>query len=370
VTVLGWTSAAALAYETDQLVWRDHQLRDASGYADALMAEVLARSVAAVNARSACGGTDDELRLALARALHDHTSRRVRVVERGAFRSPGFGTFTAALERTDRVDRFAFSRREDLYGSLTVWHSLILTVAGPCSTLEVGGVRTGTDKFDHFLDTGYHYFREVLRRGDDDAGVVRGTATERAFYGLLTSKAFSYADLRANWDGLRFYQGLLGDGSAVRRDEAGCLEVARPFTWREWVSPEWDEVLNPPVYTRLVERGVLRALEDRRTEVCAARERWDHERWREAALESLPEPAPYVIGPAPGRRDPWQLEALCDPGREEALSASPVRPRREVRALRHASEDGGADPEEGSLGADEPGRPSARADVPAESEVR
>jgi hypothetical protein len=332
--MLPWVADPALAYETDQLTWRDLQLADSTAYANQVANELIGVAVAGTNAETACQGTDDELRELLARHVHDATSKRQGVWERGPFRAPGFSRFSAALETSPEVDRFAFSRREDLYGDMTLWQSVILTMAGPCSTFEIAGVRTGSDKFDHFLDTGYHYFAEERRHGDPRAGVERGTQTEREFYGMLTSKAFSYADLRANWDGWRFYEGLLSPGSTVARGDDGCLRVAAPFDWRDWVGPEWDEVLNPPVYTRLVERRVLATLEARRDEVCASRERWDHDRWREDDLATLPPRPDYVAGPAPARRDPWQLEALCNPERTEPLGPSPVRPHHEVHLLR------------------------------------
>ena len=324
--------ASAHAYETDQLTWREHQLVDAAPIANHAMDELLSIAVARANARTGCRGTDEEVHSVVADEIHAVTSLPVRVWSRGVLRSPGFSTYSAALERSDRVDRFAFTGREDIYGGVSAWQSVILATAGPCSTFEIGGVRTGSDKLDHFLDTGYGYWR-TARRTTLEVAVERGTRTERSFYGLLTSKTFSYADLRANWDGFRFYEGLLGPDSVVRRSDDGCLEIARPFDWRAWIDSEWDEVLNPPVYTHLVEEAVLRGLDARRDEVCSARSRWDEGGWRERMLRALPSP-PYVVGPAPARRDPWQLEALCDDARTLPLEASAVRPHDEVRDQR------------------------------------
>ncbi|MEQ1565435.1 MAG: hypothetical protein ABMA64_07350 [Myxococcota bacterium] len=323
-----WWVGHAWAYETDQLTARDQQLADATEVANRLMDDVLARAVDRVNDRSVCG--DHDL-ASVARAVHHLTSRREGVWERGAFRAAGFGTFTAAIEGDPSVDRFGFEAREDLYGVVPFGASMILRLAGPCSTFEIGGVRMGSDKIDHFLDTGYHYFRAHTL--DPALPVRAGTASERSFYGLFTSKTFSYADLRANWDGLRFYRAL--DTYVAARPD-GCLEVTRPFDWREWASPEWDEVLNPPVYTRAVEEAVLAGLQANQGEVCASWGRWDVGGWREAALADTFAP-PYASGPVPARRDPWQLVALCDPTREHPLTPSALRPRQEVRAQRQAA---------------------------------
>ena len=324
--MLLWLLSPSFAYETDQITWRERELRDSTEEANAVINILLQRAVERTNERTQCEGTDDELRFTLAEQIHDTTSRARGVWERKGLRAAGFTVFSASLERAPSVDKFSFAHREDIYGGLTLWHSVVLTLAGPCSTFEVAGVRLGSDKFDHFLDVGFYYLRDERRTGSVTRALQRGTATERSIYGLLTSKTFSFADLRANYDGYLFYRSLLSEGSELRRGSDGCVEAVRPFDWRDWVRPEWDEVINPPVYTRLVERGVLSLLQERREEVCAAW-RW----WGSEAMDVSSERARYVVGPAPSPRDPWQLEALCAGDRSSPLSPSPVRPREELK---------------------------------------
>ncbi|MEZ4239065.1 MAG: hypothetical protein R3F59_23510 [Myxococcota bacterium] len=312
-------------------------MRDSTDIANREMDLLIADAVARTNARTACEAPPDEVHEALAREIYRATSPPIFVWSRGFFRSAGFSRYSAWLETTEAVDKLSFPRRRDIYGDLTMWNSVILTLAGPCSTFEVGGVRLGSDKFDHFLDVGYHYYRKALRKGDD-AALHWGTRTEWSFYGLLTSKVFSYGDMRANWDGWLFYRDLLGPDSIFSLGDDGCVRQDRPFDWRDHVNSEWDEVLNPPVYTRLVERGVLRTLEMRRESVCTSRERWDPGRWWEGYVDDLAVP-PYVTGPVPGRRDPWQLAELCDPERTEPLVVYPVRPRAERREERQERRD-------------------------------
>lgn len=289
------------------------------------------RAVTRTNERTACAGDPASFKAALAEELHRETSRERWVWQRGLTRAPGFSVFSKALETAPDADRISFSPRDDLFSDLTLWHSVILTLAGPCSTFEVAGVRVGSDKFDHFLDEGYEYWVRSSDGADPTPGLERGTRTERTLYGLLTSKTFSWADLRANWDGYRFYDELLTDTSMIGRDERGCAVRTRPFRWSEWIDPEWDEILNPPAHTRLVERGVLGWLEDHRDEVCAARERWDPSGAREGFLASLEVDPSYTAGPHPARRDPYQLAALCDPERVAPLEPHPVRTRAQVR---------------------------------------
>lgn len=310
--------ALALAYETDQLTHRELPLGDATAIAEDLLAPLLAEAIARTNARTRCDADDTRTRNVLAKQIHRSTSRPAYVLSRGLLRAPGYSRYTAAIERSE-APRFDFREREDVFGRMTVWQSWILATAGPCSTYAIGGQRIGTDKIDHFLGLGWTYFKEVRNGATEDEAVAHGTFTERAFYGLFTSKTFSFADLKANWDGYRFYDGLLRAGSAFQRADDGCVVQERPFAWSDWVDPSWDEVLEPGNHTRLVERRLLRSLEEDRKAICAARAIWDADGAREARLAALPRDAVWIEGPAPVRRDPYQLAALCDPERTEPL---------------------------------------------------
>lgn len=323
-----FVTSLAFSYETDQLTWRERELVDATPEANRIVNALLAEALRRSNEQTRCIGSDEDIRYALAEQIHESTSRSKGVWERKGLRAAGFSVFSAALEESP-ADKFAFEHREDIYGGLTLWQSFVLTLAGPCSTFEIAGVRLGSDKFDHFLDIGFYYLRDELRTGSLTHALERGTGTERSIYGLLTSKTFSYADLRANYDGYLFYRDLLRDGSVMQRGSDGCVQMIRPFDWSEWVRPEWDEAINTPIYTRLVERGVLRELESRRAEVCDG-----YRTWGALIGSGSHDTATYTAGPAPAPRDPWQLVELCAPDPPQTLSPAPLRPRKELQQLK------------------------------------
>ncbi len=327
--MIAFVATLALAYESDQLTWRERQLLDSTSIADDLMSELLAEAAARANERTGCAAPPDEVHAVLAEEVHRATSRGRLVWERGLTRAPGFSVYSALLERSE-ADRFAFERREDIFGDLTVWHSVILTLAGPCSTFEIAGVRIGSDKLDHFLDEGFNYWAHAQRR-DLERALARGTATERSFFGLLTSKAFSWADLHANYEGYLFYEALLDEDRGYFAVRDGCVVEARPFSWRDWIDADYDEVLNPPTFTRLVERGVQEHLRERTDQVCASRQAWNTGGWYRERLATLVPDPEYVVGPAPERTDPFQLDRLC---RGETLAPHPIRPRRAIREAR------------------------------------
>ena len=286
-----WLTTVGLAYETDQLTHRQRPLTDASATADQIMDRLLADAVAQTNRRTRCTAPADEVHRTLARAIHRATSRGRWVWRRGVTRAPGFSTFSKALEISD-ADRHGFDDRSDVFGDLEVWHSLILSLAGPCSTFEVASVRLGSDKFDHFLAVGFDYWRHS-RRGTDPRRAARlGVRTERSLFGLTTSKAFSWADLRANWSGYGFYRDLLGPDSVLALQDDGCVAQVEPWRWSDWVDAGWDEVFNPPRFTRVVERRVLAHLVDHRPEICHGRRGWDPDGLRDVVVAALAEVRP------------------------------------------------------------------------------
>jgi len=330
--------SAAVAYETDQLTDRDVPLADASAWANAHMESLLDAAADHVNTASGCEGTDEALRRALAARIHATAARTARVRGRGLMPGLGHSRYSAALEQAP-IDRIY--NRDGIYGRVGVRGAPALATAGVCSTICIGDVRVGTDKFFHFLDEGYVYFRRSRDGAAPERAIAWGTRSERTITGLWTSGAFSYADLRANWDGGRFYSGLLEPWSILQRGTDGCIERDGAWDWRDWIDEEYDEVINPSVYRKPVQRAVSAQLQAERDRVCALREL--------APSEPLLEPPPYAGRRAPPRSDPFSLDEICVEMPPAPAATTPVgeaitgtaadtaeRVRRQTRRLRQA----------------------------------
>ncbi|MCP4659829.1 MAG: hypothetical protein GY856_30875 [bacterium] len=188
-------------------------------------------------------------------------------------------------------------------------------------TVEVDGVRFGTDKFSHFVSSGwrYHLWRQrALAEGSDPAAaeehaIRRGIFYERTILGGMTSGVFSPADLEANYQGMRFYHELCGGADPMLVIEDGRWKLKRPFDVTRYVSPEWDESYNVPIYSHSRWRKVQPVLRS----YC---ERLDHPEVpaRRAAYRArdTETPTERILGAmiAAGRiRDPrpFTLEANC-----------------------------------------------------------
>ena len=303
-------SGPARAWETDQLTHRDQPLPDLAAVADARLDQEIAQAVAATNRITHCGGTQQQVRVVLAEQIHDRVGAPQHLSGYKWPKGAGYNRYGAWLERQPGVRRF--DDRSDIYGDLNLWQAPVLKLAGVCGTVEMAGTLLGTDKVDHFLGVGYSYWQASQLGVSPLHALVWGARTERTYYGEMTSSAFSYADLQANYEGFRFYAGLLGTDSVVRRGEDGCVEQVRNFHWSDWLDWRFDEVLNPSVYTKAAWAGVRHRLAEERNQICASYAVWggaDYQDHLEDVLRSQPDVA---AGLGPARVDVFGLQALCD----------------------------------------------------------
>jgi hypothetical protein len=302
----------ASAYETDQLTDRLRAFVDVAPEADAKADELLQLAARRTNEETRCRASPRATARILASHIYAVTSHPEFVKNRGELQGLGYGAYAAWLESAPGLDRRTFTDRDDIYGELKPTESLVLGTVGVCSTVQIAGVRMGTDKPDHFWEQGYEYLVASAFGRHDEAAVRWGTWSELGTYGLLTSNVFSFADLYANWQGYQFYKELLQPGGVMQRDDDGCVTEARPFHWSEWLDDAADEVYDPPVYTKRVRESVRAHLAEERDVVCADYARWGTEASARRA-EIVAREAPHASSEAPSRVDEWGLDDLCGP---------------------------------------------------------
>jgi hypothetical protein len=138
--------------------------------------------------------------------------------------------------------------------------SLVLTER-VASIVRVGDFEVGTDKFGHFFTEGYSYFRET----DDFLNPVNdallfGEWTESVYFGAQTTGVYSYADLVANFNGLRFWNRILAvqpDPLTERvvepyiRCENDDWVVNMTFHWVDYIDNGWNESVNCSLFRTL-----------------------------------------------------------------------------------------------------------------------
>jgi len=240
-------------------------------------------------------------------------------------------------EWVDRIpnggDEQQVYRRTNLYSN----HPLIDTGTWMpyTPTLEVAGVRFGTDKLAHLVSSGWTYYgeyRKGLKKGQtpeeaERRAAGRGIVEESLILGKLASGVTAIPDLEANFAGMHFYLDLCDiEDPILKLGEDGWF-ISRPVDLRDYVTPRWDESFQPPIYTKGRWRKVKPVLEtycDRLADpqVVAMRRSY-RERDRESLVGKM-----VAERVAEGKlRDPAQfsIEAVCaepDPSRGPAPEAA------------------------------------------------
>ncbi len=136
-------------------------------------------------------------------------------------------------------------------------------------TIEVAGVRMGTDKLAHLVSSGWTYYgeyRKGIKKGEtpeeaERRAVRRGIIEESLILGKLASGVLSIPDIEASYAGIRFYRDLCDVEDPILKLEEDGWIISRPVDLRDYVTPRWDESYQPPVYTKGRWRKVRPVLE-------------------------------------------------------------------------------------------------------------
>lgn len=224
-------------------------------------------------------------------------------------------------------------------------------------TLEVAGVRFGTDKLAHLVSSGWTYYKEYYRgikkgQTPDEAklrAANRGITEESLILGKLASGVTAIGDLEANYAGMQFYFDLCDvEDPIVKLGEDGWF-ISRPVDLRNYVTPRWDESYQPPIYTKgrwLKVRPVLETYCDRLDdpEVVAMRRRYREmdegsmvgDLVAERVAEGrLPDPAQFGIEAVCSEPDPSREPAHEPAERIEMVGAAP----QETNMMEHVIEE-------------------------------
>ena len=141
------------------------------------------------------------------------------------------------------------------------------------TVINVGGVRVGTDKFEHFSGSGFAYFESYyLENKPLREALHSGFRAEGGFLGAISTGVFSYADLSANFGGMRFWNDLLAKRPDVLGEnhppyvacDASQWKVLHPIDVTRYVDVTWDESNNCSLFrTEKMLNDVLINLESR-----------------------------------------------------------------------------------------------------------
>jgi len=113
----------------------------------------------------------------------------------------------------------------------------------------------GVDKFEHMFGRGFSYFKQHYLEGKSlDKAIKSGVFGEKTLYGgnKLATGVFSYADLAANFNGMRFWNHILQKSPDVLGDNQGpyikCVdqkwEQVKDLDFTHYIDSSMDEAIN------------------------------------------------------------------------------------------------------------------------------
>jgi len=242
------TDAPLHAIETDQFYAWGRPLADATDMVNAKFNLEIDRVLAEINAKP---------------SWRRQSCAKVRKAIVGHFRLLIFHDLELWTNNTGLVERIPATAEEELeYRKRYLYHNRrkvdFVTMVPPSPTIELNGVRTGTDKLTHFLSQGWWYYgwySKALRKGmtneqAERKAIDKGIFTERTILGKASSGVLSIPDLEANYRGMRFLVEMCeGEAPYLQRGETGW-RFDRPFDFRDYVTPEWDESYIPSIFTK------------------------------------------------------------------------------------------------------------------------
>ncbi len=143
-----------------------------------------------------------------------------------------------------------------IYKGFTLLETPTLTgVKKMGSLVRIKNSVIGADKFGHFFSEGWSYFSVAY--SDEihfEAALLFGEISESVFFGALTTGVYSFADLAANFNGMRFWNRVLGDNPDVLDSKKKpapyirCInnqwKIIKKFDWRDYIDAAWDEGTN------------------------------------------------------------------------------------------------------------------------------
>ncbi|MCP4754908.1 MAG: hypothetical protein GY866_28870 [Proteobacteria bacterium] len=169
---------------------------------------------------------------------------------------PVVGQLESLIDDLPNEESRKISFEESIYRDFTFAETPTLSgVKKMGSLVRMQNFIVGADKFGHFFSEGWSYFSVAYTEGIHiEAALLFGEMSESVFFGALTTGVYSFADLAANFNGMRFWNNILGlHPDVLGTDEKPSpyilcennrWQVVEKFDWRDYIDSAWDEGVN------------------------------------------------------------------------------------------------------------------------------
>lgn len=167
------------------------------------------------------------------------------------FRNHYLGKLNPWIIKTDKIDKVVVSVENSIYQDFKWYEAYVpglfaRTFKDPSAMLlRVKDVKLGNDKFEHFLGSGFNYFKKhYLKKESLREALIIGWKAETGLLGAATTGVMSYADMVANFNGMRFWNHLLAENEDVFGPEEkfnpGPYVVCKDHKWVQVKDMDWS----------------------------------------------------------------------------------------------------------------------------------
>lgn len=178
---------------------------------------------------------------------------------RSKFRNHYLDEFSKWLIKTDELAKIHTTIGQSIYRDFSPLQSPIqgawARVANDptAAALNVKGYRIGTDKFEHFMGTGFNYFKTYVLEGKPiEEALDIGWRAETGIMGGIMTGVMAYGDLVANFQGMRFWNHVLQSSEDVFGKNIGPYIVCEKDQWTQvkkidfsdYIDAGFDEGIN------------------------------------------------------------------------------------------------------------------------------
>lgn len=230
------------ASEVDQFTDRDSVLEDSTYLINKKTNEFLKKSIKNTN-RISSNCNEYRLYKGLRKYFRNHVQ----------------GQLTPWILSSPEINKRFIPLSKTIYRDMDFFDSVILGGYSKVfkdssgAIVRMGKFQIGSDKFEHFFGRGWAYYKRRYQKGHSVRRIHKyGNWLERYQLGATMTGVYSYGDLAANFNGMRFWNHILQKNSDVLGEDLGpyisCVDnkwvQVAEINWENYIDISWDEANN------------------------------------------------------------------------------------------------------------------------------
>lgn len=195
-------SSPIFSAEVDMFTYRNEKFTDVADKVNGLTNKYVANALKRLNEQNV-GCNEEELYKELRTVFANHSK----------------GELTISVIHSPDIEKKVVKRDDSIFKDWSIFDGFVMgapfwvkngkTIS---PLVKMGDHVVGTDKFEHMFGRGFKYFEgHYLKNNDLIKTIKKGILEEKVVFGgiKLVTGVFSYADLSANFNGMRFWNHML-----------------------------------------------------------------------------------------------------------------------------------------------------------------